>query len=57
MKAVVSIFTLTLALGFAQPLFAAEVATANTKAKCDKASGFWNDRTKECQQRGPFDGD
>jgi hypothetical protein len=40
-----------LAAAFTAPAFAADVATAKTKADCDKAGGVWDATTNKCKPK------
>jgi hypothetical protein len=51
MKALLSIFALTLALAFTGPAFAGDVTAAKTEADCAKAGGTWNATTKMCEEK------
>jgi len=50
-KVVAAIVALGLAVTFAAPTFAADVATAKTKAECTKAGGMWDAKTHKCSPK------
>lgn len=52
MKIFISILTLALAVGLTGPTFAADCATATTKAACGKQAGcVWDAKAKTCSAK------
>ena len=51
MKALISMFAVTLALAFTVPAFAGDVTAAKTEADCKKAGGMWDAATNTCSEK------
>ncbi len=51
MKALISIFAVTLALAFTGPAFAGDVKAAKTEPDCQKAGGVWDAATSTCSDK------
>ena len=50
-KVVAAIVALGIAVAFTAPTFAADVATAKTKAECTKAGGMWDAKAHKCSPK------